>query len=141
MNEQEKLPEFFDFCKEYILEHIDDYEGQSEYACDLGFTITQYMLCDGTFTYSTAVAMRYMIEWFYEADKYSDYEKINFGKRSNPFSNIELFLAKMVSEGVRSILSQCEFLDTAWDEEIELTPDVIAIIKEQVGELDYCELF
>ena len=42
---------FIDYCKNYVLEHIDGYEGQEVYLCDLGFTLTEGPNCDGTLTY------------------------------------------------------------------------------------------
>lgn len=141
MENEEKIPEFFEYCKQYILDNLDEYEGQDVYACDLGITLTEGMCCDGTFTYSTAKAKEYLIEWFEDAAEYSEYEKFNFGERSNPFENVELFTVKMVSEGVRSVLSRCEFINDNWNGKIELTPDIIAIIKEQVEEQTDDELF
>lgn len=141
MENEEKIPEFFEYCKSYILDNIEEYEGQDVYACDLGITLTEGMCCDGTFTYSTAKAKEYLIEWFEDAAEYSEYEKFNFGERSNPFENVELFTVKMVSEGVRSVLSRCEFINEHWNGKVELTPDIIAIIKEQVEEQTDDELF
>lgn len=142
MKNEERTPEFFEFCKNYILDKIDGYEGCSIYACDLEFTLTEYMRCDGTFTYSTDKAKRYMIEWFYEAGKYSDYEEFNFGKRSNPFENVEAYLVRMVSEGVGTVISRCPLIDQKWnDDKFELTPEIIAVIKEQVEEQTDEDLF
>lgn len=138
---KEEVPEFFEFCKDYILENIEEYEGNDVYACDFGITMTEGMCCDGTFTYSTAEAKRYVMEWFYDAGEYSDYEEMSFGKRSNPFDNIECFLVNMVTEGVRTILSRCQFIDDMWDKKFELTPEIIAVIKEQVDEQTDDELF
>lgn len=141
MENKEKIPEFFEFCKSYILDNIEDYEGQGEYACDLGIMLTEGMCCDGSFTYSTAKAKEYLIEWFEDAAEYSEYEKFNFGERSNPFENVERFTVQMVAEGVKVVLSRCEFINEHWNETVELTPDIIAIIKEQVEEQTDYELF
>ncbi|MBP5457234.1 MAG: hypothetical protein J6Y37_12110 [Paludibacteraceae bacterium] len=131
---EEKILEFFEFCKNYVLDNIDDYEGCDVYGCDLGCTITESMRYDGTFTYSIAKAKRYLMEWFADAAEYSDYEKFNFGERSNPFDNVELFIVRMVCEGVNSIVSRCKVVDDMWNEKFELTEEVIASIKEQVEE-------
>ena len=138
---KEEVPEFFAFCKDYILENIEEYEGNDVYACDFGITMTEGMCCDGTFTYSTAEAHRYLNEWFLEAGEFLEYEKMNFGERSNPFDNVEAFTVRMVSEGVRTILSRCQFIDDMWNKKFELTPEIIATIKEQVEEQTNDELF
>ena len=41
-------------------------------------------------------------------------------------------MVRMVIEGINSILSQCEIIDENWNDEIELTPEVIEAIKEQI---------
>lgn len=141
VEEEEEIPAFFDFCKDFILDEIDWYEGNDVYACDFGITLTEGMCCDGTFTYSTAKAQKYLSEWFAEAGEYSDYEKFNFGERSNPFDNVERFLTGMVTEGVRTILSRCQFIDDKWNDKFELTAEIIEVIKEQVREQTNDELF
>ena len=141
MEQEEKIGSFLDYCKQYILENIDEHEGRSVYNCDLGIELTEGMCCDGTFTYNTAEAKKYLLEWWDDAAEFSDYENFSFGERSNPFDNIELFLVKMVAEGVRSILSRCQFIEDNWDKKYELTEDIIAVIKEQVEEQTDDELF
>ena len=138
---KEEVPEFFDFCKNFILENIDEYEGNDVYACDFGITMTEAMNCDGTFTYSTEKAKEYLKKWWVDAGEYSDYEKFSFGERSNPFDNPERFTTGMVMEGVRIILSRCQFIDDKWNDKFELTEDVIATIKEQLEEQTNDELF
>lgn len=138
---EEEIPEFFDFCKNFILDEIDEFEGRDVYGADFGLELTEGMNCDGTFTYSTEKAKEYLKEWREEAGEYSDYEKFNFGERSNPFYNPERFTTGMVTEGVITILSRCQFIDNKWDEKFKLTEDVIALIKEQVEEQTNDELF
>ena len=129
-------PSFFQFCKDFILEHLEDWEGQSHYGCDLAGYLTEGMNADGTFTYSTYEAKEYIREWWDDAADYSEYEEMNFGKRSNPFENPEAFTVRMVIEGVQAILSKCEIIDENWNDKLELTAETIDTIKEQVEELD-----
>ena len=119
-------------AKEFTGEHLDELEGVSVYACDLAYTLAESDNINGTMTYSTKAAIDYIREWWYDCADYSDYEEMNFGKRSNPFANPEAFMVRMVIEGINSILSQCEMIDENWNDEIELTPEVIEAIKEQI---------
>ncbi len=128
--------EFVPFCKNFIIENLDDHEGQSHYGCDLGSYLTDAMNCDGTFTYSTNKAKQLLQAWWWDAEQYSEYEELNFGQRTNPFKNIEAYLVRMVIEGVNAILSKCDIIDKNWNDELELTADTIATIKEQVEEID-----
>jgi len=141
VDEEEDVEPFFDYCKQFILDEIDEYEGRDVYACDFGIEMTEGMCCDGTFTYSTEKSKKYLQEWCSDAGEYSEYEKFNFGERSNPFDNIERFLVSMVTEGVRTILSRCQFINDMWNSKFELTEDIIATIKEQVEEQTDDELF
>lgn len=126
------MTNFNDFCKNYICEKLDEMEGVNVYACDLAYTLAESDNINGTMTYSTKTAIDYIHEWWYDCSDYSDYEQNNFGERSNPFANPEAFIVRMVIEGIKSILSQCEIIDENWNDEIELTPEVIETIKEQI---------
>lgn len=130
------MENFFEYCKDFIVDHLPDYEGQDVYACDLGMTITEGINTNGTATYSRQKAKEYIQEWWADAAEYSDYEKMNFGERSNPFENPEVFMVRMVIEGCCSILSKCPFIDENWNDEIEFTEKNIQTIIEQVNEVD-----
>lgn len=134
---EKEIKEFIPFCKEFINEQLDNYEGTSHYACDLGITLTEGMNADGTFTYSRELAKDYLKEWWDDASAYWDYEKWNFGEHMhNPFDNPEAYIVCMVIEGVSALLAKCQIIDDNWNDEIELTEEMIAIIKEQLEELD-----
>lgn len=141
-NNIEKLESFFDYCKNYIIDHIGNWEGSTKYACDLGDYLTEGPNCDGSLTYSSYKAKEYIREWWDEAGEYWEYEKSNFGENlHNPFDNPEAFMVCMVIEGVRSILSRCEYIDKHWDDEITLNKRTIKKIIEQVKEQDDDQLF
>lgn len=40
-NNIEKLESFFDYCKNYIIDHIENWEGSTKYACNLGDYLTE----------------------------------------------------------------------------------------------------
>ena len=120
------MESFVDYCKQYILDHIADHEGHWYYGGEVGYHITQGANCDGTLTHSTAEAKRYLGEWWDECGEYWEYEKGNFGEHfHNPFDEPEAYMVCMVIEGVNSILGNCPCLDNSWNEELELTGDVI----------------
>ena len=141
VEEEEEIPEFFDFCKDFILDKIEDYEGSYVYGADLGIYLTEGINADGTFTYSTEKAKKYLQDWWADAAEYSEYEEMNFGQSSNPFENVEAFIVRMVIEGVRTILSRCKFVDDKWNDKFELTAEIISTIKEEVEEQTDDELF
>ena len=141
-NNNNKIESFFDYCKNYIIDNIENWEGQTKYACDLGDYLTEGPNVDGSLTYSTYRAKEYIREWWYEAGEYWEYEKNNFGENThNPFDNPEAYMVCMVIEGVNSILSRCQYIEDNWNEEITLDEATIKIIIEQVKEQDDEELF
>ena len=136
---------FIDYCKDYIEEYLPQYEGQKVYLCDLGFTITEGPNCDGTLTCSTKLALDYLAEWRYDASDYFDYAKSNFGEVQNPFENPEAYMVCMVIEGCRALIdsaiSEIPELNDEWDNEVELTEDIVAKILEKVKENETTQLF
>lgn len=131
------MESFKDYCKNYILDHIDGYEGQSHYGCDFAFILTEAPNADGSLTYGTNKAKEYLREWWDECGEYWEYEKDNFGEHlHNPFDEPEAYMVCMVIEGVNAILAKEPHIEESWNDKLELTEEVIAGIKEYVEEFD-----
>ena len=135
-NEMKEIPAFSEFCKNHIWDEIEEYKGVSCYGSELADLLTERMASDGSFTYSRPAAKKYLDKWFADAAEYSDFEEENFGRRSNPFEDVELFLVGMVKAGIGVILSQCDFVARNWNEKFVLTFDAIALIRNQMEELE-----
>ena len=125
------MKSFSEFCKGYLFDRLDEYEGTTVYGCDLAYKLCEGCNVDGSITYCRQTAAEYLCEWWYDASDYSDYEQMNFGERSNPFANPEAYMVRMVICGIGYLLSQCAVIDELWNDELELTPEVIEAIKEQ----------
>ena len=127
-----ELMNFDDYCKNYIIENLEDYIGTVCYMCELGYTITEGINANRTATYSTHEAMQYIQKWWYEASAYWNYEKFEFGENMhNPFENVEAYMVCMIIYGVSSLLGQCEVVDDNWNDEKEITEEMVkAILKE-----------
>jgi hypothetical protein len=127
------MESFKDYCKDYILDHIEDYEGQSVYGCDFGYTITEEANVNGSLTFSTYDAKEYLRAWFDECGEYWEYEELNFGEHlHNPFGEPEAYMVGMVIVGVSAILANAPHIEENWNDEFELTSEVIEDIKEYV---------
>lgn len=125
------MKSFSELCKEYLFEKLDEYEGITAYGCDLAYKLCEECNINGSLTYCRQTAIEQLCEWWYDAADYSDYEQMNFGERSNPFENPEAYMVRMVICGIGYLLSQCAMINESWDDELELTPEVIEAIKEQ----------
>jgi len=136
-NETTKRLSYSDYCKNFIIDHLENFEGNKVYSCDLGSELTQGINVNGSATYSTYEAKEYLREWWDEAGEYWEYEKDNFGENiHNPFDAPEAYMACMIIEGVRSILAQVELIDKKWNDEITLTKKNIKTILSAVNDLE-----
>lgn len=133
---------FVEYCKDYILDNIDDHEGRMVYLCDLGFELTEEPNASGTLTYCRKEALDYISEWIDDAADYFDYEKSKCGTNRNPFENPEAYMVCMVIEGVRAIIDAAiEHLNLDQDEKVELSQELINDIKEFIEDFDKVKLF
>lgn len=132
---------YTEYCKNFITENLSNYNGQSVYMCDLAITITEGINVDGSATYSTYEAKEYIKEWWDEAAEVYEYQKFNYGEvLHNPFEEPEAFHVCMIIEGVSYLLSQCDTVGgDNWNEEIELTEEIINTILEELAEVGNIE--
>lgn len=136
------MESLLDYSKNYILEQLDNYEGTTQYACELAMTLTECADADGTLVYCRNEAIDYLREWWYDCADYWDFENDNFGRNyHNPFDNPEAYMVCMVIAACETILSKCPVIDEHWNEQIELTEDVVNDIKEYVKEYNDNDLF
>ena len=132
------MEKFIEYCKNYIIDNIEAYEGEKVRVCNLADTLMSGPYYDGTLTYSRSQTKDYLIEWWDDCAKYIDYNILHFGEfRVNPFDKPESFMVGMVSEGIVGILYEVPFIKEHWDKgEITLTPEIIQTIKDGVEEFD-----
>lgn len=136
----ENRESYVEYVKDFILENLPNYEGQTVYGCDLGYTITEGINADGSATNSKSEAMEYIKEWFDEAAEVYNYQVENYGQAcQNPFENPEAWMVCMIIEGVNAILGQCDAVEEFWNDETELTEEIIQKITEYVQEVEEIE--
>lgn len=136
------MESLLEYTKNYLIEQLDAYEDTTQYACELATTLTEGANADGTLVYSRGEARDYLNEWFEECGEYWEYEKRNFGENyHNPFDNPEAYMVCMVIAACETILSKCPIIDEHWNEQIELTEDIVNDIKEYVKEYNDNDLF
>lgn len=136
----EERKSYVDYCKDFIIDNLPNYEDQEVYMCDLGYKLTESINIDGSATYSTYEAKEYIKAWFDEAGEVYEYQKANYGEcLHNPFEEPEAFHVCMIIEGVNALLAQCETVNNAWNDETELTIENIHAILEELKEVDGIE--
>lgn len=135
-NEEEVFEDYDTYCKNYILDSIDDHEGESVHMSDLDSLLIKSDDMTGSITCNTWRAQQYIKEWFESMTDFYEHAKDQYdGPIHNPFESAEAFMVEAVASGIRSILSQCDTVDENYNDELELTPKIIKQIKKEVSEV------
>lgn len=137
------MENFVRYCKDYILENIDNLKDCECYACDIYVELCEEANVNGTLTYDRNKAFDYLHNWWKEVGNYWQYEKCSFGENEhNPFDDPEAYMVCMVMEGCSTILSKVPFIDDSWNEILTIDETMIQDIKDFVSEFDeWQELF
>ena len=138
------MESFVEYCKDYIIDTLTEYEGNRTYGADLCSLIMEGPIADGSLTHWTQKALDYIREWLDDCAEFWDYAKFNFGKdyvadHLNVFDNPELFMVNMVYEGIGYIFSRVSAIDEFWNDELELTEEIIDSIIAEVENIDEIE--
>lgn len=56
----EERKSYTDYCKDFIIDTLPNYEDQTVYMCDLALMLTESINIDGSATYSTYEAQEYI---------------------------------------------------------------------------------
>lgn len=115
-----------DWAIDYIKIKLPDYEGNTTYGADLGNLITEGPNVNGAYIIGRKKAMDFIGAHFEDAADEYEYEVNNYGKAlHNPLENPEAFIVCMLINTVNDILAQVPIVDDNWNDEMELTPEVI----------------
>ena len=132
MNKLEK--DVFD----YIVDKLHDYEGCTEYTCDLAFTLLNDENQQGFITPYEKESRKWVISHFWDIEtklketwepEISGYIQKKFWDDPNGF------MVCVYLETARDLLSQCKTINENWNEKLELTPEIIDTITKQLEEL------
>lgn len=119
-----------------IYQQLDEYEGQSQYCCDLGYYLFEGANYDCTYTYSTYQAKEWIKEHWDDIGEVVEELKFSLGAESIPnvFDYPEKFMVVIMLELASYMLGKCPYIDKRWNDEIELTPYRIKRIKKELAE-------
>lgn len=120
-------PAIYDWAKDYILDHIDDWEGQSVYGADLAYELTEAPNVNGIYEDDS---WGFIGKHLNDAAKEYEYQKDNFGEVKNPFEDPEGFVVVWLIDAVGAVLANIDVVDEHWNDDLELTEDVIKEIKD-----------
>ena len=123
--------------RELLKEKLADYEGHIAYGADLSWDLLEAENCDGTITYDRQQAIAWIKENFDLLDEVVEEIELNLGKESIPnvFSEPEKFMVVVYLEVAGGLLSNCRYINDNWNNEIELTKEIVSTITKQLDNL------
>ena len=120
---------------ERMIDALDDMEGCDGYVSDLAFALFEGENIDGTMTYSTYNAERWIAEHFHDLADVVEDIVVDWGITPNPFSNPEKFMLQVVLFLAESLVYKSDYLLRGRDEEecdcITYDADTIALIRRE----------
>ena len=130
-----------DTLKNYVIDamidELNEMEDREIYGADLGFEIFSEANCNGSYTCSAIEAENFICKYFSEIGEVVEDIKFNLGAEFIPncFLQSEKFQVVIMLEMSNSLCGQCEFVNSNWNNEIELTEENIKLIISQLEEL------
>lgn len=124
-----------DFMVDVLKDELDEYKGTSSYGGELDFYLLQRYNVDGTYTYSTYEAKQWVQEHFEELGEIVKEMTEEGLPPCNVFKNPEVFQVQIMLFVAGDLLGQCDAVNEFWDEEQELTQEIIDRIKKELDNL------
>ena len=121
---------------ETIISRLNDYKGTINYMCDLSSILFESENKDCTVLYNTYRTKEFIKENFDLFGQLVEYAKDNMGITLNPFNEPEKAHVWLLLEASQYLLSQCKTVDKFWNDEKELTPNLIKQLTKELKALD-----
>lgn len=124
-----------EFVADVLMDKLDEYEGTSSYGCDLAYHLLQQYNVDGSYTYSTYEAKKWVASCFDELGEIVEEMTEEDLAPCNVFDNPECFMVQIMLYVAGELLGQCDTVAAFWNEEFTLEADIIKKIKEELNEI------
>lgn len=126
---------YFNTCKQHILNNIGEYEGKEIEVSDFGMTLTEGENANGSYYCSTYKAEQDLKEWISDISDFREEYKDNFGEypKQDSLGDAESFHCLMMIIGVEKLFNSLECIQNLWNEKATLNKK---LIKKIVSELE-----
>ena len=127
-----------DYIIDLLVRKLEDYEDMSIYGCDMAYTLLEQYNIDGSITYNTYKAKKWLKENVEEIGDFLENYKFNFGDEAlsqlalDIFNSPEKAMVIICLEKAYEIMASLEFIKENWNNEIVLTKENINIIKSEL---------
>lgn len=123
--------EFKEFINNYIEDELISWEGSTVYGSELWYDLTETIDMNNGYFNSYDEAFDFVKKYLSDASDAYEYYMLNLGECPNPFENINYYTVLMIQYGVSTQLGQSETVNSFWDNQEELTSNIIdKIIKD-----------
>lgn len=131
----------YEEVKQYLIDEIEGYEGQMVYGADLASLLTEGPNMNGTVEFSTYATIEKIKENWDEYGSVYEYIKDNWGEGINVFEEPEKLDVITYYVIAGEILGKVPLIEEHWNDEFELTEEVIQQITQELkeDEEDYFE--
>lgn len=126
---------------EKLIDKLEEYEGITEYSCDLAYKLYEGENIDGVYFYNNHKATEWIKNNWDNLPEILEELKANFDGDFisklclDMFDNPDRFVVVIMIEVASYLMGQCEFIENNWNDKIELTKENIKIITEQLENL------
>ena len=118
-----------------MIEHLQKMEGQVVYGCDLAFKMFENENVTGSYTCSSYSSNQWIKEYWDELSEVVEDYEFNYGELpTNPFKNSEVFQMQIILHMASSLVAKSDYIEENWNEEIEMTSDIIEKIVAEWSE-------
>lgn len=124
-----------EFVADVLMNKLDEYEGTSSYGADLAYHLLEQYNVDGSYTYSTYEAKQWVASCFDELGDIVNEMSEEGIPPCNVFDNPEGFQVCIMLYVAGELLGQCDAVNEFWNEEQELTEEIVAKIKKELNEI------
>ena len=124
-----------EFVADVLMDKLDEYEGTSTYGGDLAYILLQQYNVDGSYTYSTYEAKQWVASCFNELGDIVEAMEDEGIPPVSVFKDVEGFMVCIMLYVAGELLGQCDTVNEFWNDEQELTKEIIAKIKEELNEI------
>ena len=145
------MSEFINLIKTEVVDRLENLKGTNHYVCDIGFQLTEYENCNGSWYCSRYEAREDIKKYLEEYEAYCSYYKFTFGEpeyfESEPddyHHDIESVHCRMMINAIDCCFGQAynnafKGEEDCWNDKIEIDDEFISKIKKGLEEIDCIE--
>ena len=121
---------------ETIISRLNEYEGTTHYICELSSILFERENTNGSVLYNIYKTKEFIKENFDLFGYLVEHLQDNMDYTLNPFAEPEKANVWLLLEASRSILSKLPTIDKFWNDEKELSPNLIKQLTKELKALD-----